>query len=80
MGGRVLRLGLELSYYKVCCAVMEQCSYLAAGVHGNLGWWGYGRGRKPPKTGQNRVKVTRKGTKKPSQPRSKGGICTIEFV
>ena len=55
---------LELSYYKVCCAVMKQCSYVAGDGMTYLWWWGYGGGQEPPKTGQNRVKVTRKGMEK----------------
>jgi hypothetical protein len=39
---------------------MEQCSYVTAGGIVYMAWWGYGGGQKPPKTRQNRVKVTRK--------------------
>ena len=56
MGGAFL----ELEFYKVWFAVMEQCSYVTAGGIAYMWWWGYGGGQKPPKTPQNRVNVTRK--------------------
>jgi hypothetical protein len=64
---------LELSYYKVCCAVMEQCSYLAAGVLGNLGWWGVGRGQKLPKKVKNTAKKVKNTAKQgQSDPKTEG--------